>query len=105
MQELGLKSLEERRRDLRLALLYKVTHEQVNVPADDLDLSRPARNTRQNHIFKYQHPIATTSELKFSFVHKTIPEWNALPASAAEACSLDSFKAQLPKLPSAGHSD
>ena len=105
LQELGLKTLEHRRRDLRLALLYKLTHEQVNVSTDELCISRPVRNNRSNHIHKHQHPAATTTELRQSFVNRTIPEWNALPAAASEAPTLDSFKAQLPKLPSAGHSD
>ena len=36
IQELGWKNLEERRRDIRLALLYKITHDQTNIPTEDI---------------------------------------------------------------------
>ena len=105
LQKLGLRSLADRRRDLRLALLYKVAHSKVKVSADSLGLIQPSRTTRSNHSFKLQIPTATTNELKFSFVNRTIPIWNNLSASVAEAPSVDSFKAQLSKLPRVGHSE
>ena len=105
LQELGLNSLADRRRDLRLALLYKVAHCKVKVPADTLGLIKPTRPNRKNHKFKYRTLFATTNELKFSAINRTIPDWNDLPASVAEAPSVDSFKTQLSKLPRQGHSD
>ena len=105
LQELGLKSLEDRRRDLRLALLFKVTHGYVKVPASAIGLSIPNRPTRANHKYKYYLPTNNTNELKFSFANRTVPEWNALPASLAEAPSVSSFKALLSKLSLSGPSD
>ena len=95
LQDLGWTSLQDRRRNLRLALFYKVAHELIAVPAAELDLEKPVRDTRSNHIYKYRELSANTSELKNSTVHRTIPQWNKLPARAAEAESLASFKAQL----------
>ena len=36
-----------------------------------------------------------TDQLKYSFVVRTVPEWNRLPTATVEAVSADSFKAQL----------
>ena len=92
LHDLGWKDLKDRRRDLRLALLYKITHEHVAVPAETLELR--TRQLRTNHKHKYQTLAAETTELKSFIVHQTIPEWNALPTCIAEAESVASFKLQ-----------
>ena len=97
LDELGWKNLADRRRELRLALLYKVTHGLVAVPADSLNLTPPTRLTRSNHKHKYQTICTNTNEYKNSLIPRTIPEWNSLPASIAEAETIVSFKAQLAK--------
>ena len=76
-------------------MFYKIAHELITVPAAELDLEKPVRDTRANHRYKYRELRATTTELKNSTVYKTIPQWNKLPARVAEAESLASFKAQL----------
>ena len=104
LADLGWKNLADRRRDLRLALLYKITNNLVAVPASSIDINKPySTRTRAKHKHKYQTLRANTNELKHSFVHRTIPEWNILPAYVAEADSVSSFKARLAK--PAGPSD
>ena len=98
LQDLGWTSLQDRRRDYRLALFYKVAHELIAVPAGELDLVSPARPTRANHKYKYRELGFNTTELKHFVIHRTISEWNKLPAHAVEAESLASFKAQLARL-------
>ena len=98
LHDLGWKQLADRRRDLRLALLYKITHHQIAVPAESLCISKPARELCAKHKYKYHIPRASTTELKTFFVHRTIPEWDSLPACVAEAETLTSFKSQLAKL-------
>ena len=41
------------------------------------------------------HQSPTTTEHRHSFVNHTIPEWNRLPDTMAEADSLSDFKSQL----------
>ena len=94
----GWKDLKDWRRDLRLALLYKITHGHVAVLAETLKLCKPTRQLRANHKHKYQTLPAETTELKSFIVHRTIPEWNTLPACIAEAESVASFKSQLAQL-------
>ena len=98
LHDLGLKDLKDRRRDLRLALLYKITHGHVAVPAETLKLRKPTGQLRANHKHKNQTLPAETTELKSFIVHRTIPEWNTLPACIAEAESVASFKSQLAQL-------
>ena len=43
----------------------------------------------------YRHLSSKSDCLKHSFFHKTIPVWNSLPATVAEAPSLVSFKQGL----------
>ena len=97
LHDLGWKDLKDRRRDLRLALLYKTTYGHVAVPAET-KLRKPTRQLRANHKHKYQTLPAETTELKSFIVHQTIPEWNTLSACIAEAESVASFKSQLAQL-------
>ena len=91
LAQIGLTNLERRRRDLRLALLFKVIHGHVAVSADDLGLDKADPRTRSNHRHRYRTLASSTNILRYSFTHRTVPEWNALPASTVEA----GFKARL----------
>ena len=80
--ELKWPPLEQRRREQRLAMIYKITHNQVAVPPTQL--TRPARATRAKHPYKYQTFRTHTDQYKFSFYPRTVPEWNELtPAAVA----------------------
>ena len=76
----------------------KIIHGHVAVSAETLKLLKPTRQLRANHKHKYHSLPAETTELKLFIVHRTIPEWNALPACVAEAESVASFKSQLAQL-------
>ena len=95
LEQLGLESLESRRQDQRLILMYKVMHELIGTSLEDLALEKADGRTRAPHKFKLKHQSPTTPEHRHSFVNHTIPEWNRLPATMAEADSLSEFKSQL----------
>ena len=82
---LGWSDIKDRRRDTRLALLFKIVNGDVAVSADDLHLEPADRRTRSNHHHKYKHKGSSTPELQNFFHYRTISEWNSLPASIAEA--------------------
>ena len=94
LETTGLDSLETRRRDARVTMFYKIVHGIVAISPEDLGLIPADSRTRASHRHKFRHK-ASPSKLKFSFVNRTVPEWNSLPACVAEAGSLDIFKAQL----------
>ena len=95
LAKLGWRDLEDRRRDLRLALLFKVIKGHVAVMAETLDLTKADSRTRANHPHKLRIPRARTKALKNFITHRSISDWNALPAHVVVATTTDSFKAHL----------
>jgi hypothetical protein len=87
IQRLGWRSLEDRRRDTRLAMLYKIDCELVAISKTD-HLDRPTRRLRQSHDNAYQVPHYRIDVRKMSFFQRTVRDWNALPPDKA---SLDTL--------------
>ena len=92
LKTLGWKNLEARRRDSRLNLMYNITHNITAVSAEELGMVAADGRTKANHHFKFRAMGAVTAQLHGSFVARTIPEWNRLPAAAADAVSPTSFQ-------------
>ena len=78
-----------------MTLLHKIVHGYVQIPREDLDLEDAYSRTRASHSHKFCQIQCKTIEYLHSFSTKSVPKWNSLPASMAEASSLDIFKAQL----------
>ena len=95
LSELGLDELTKRRQEQRLTLMIKIMHKLVAVGQDDFNLQRADSRTRASHSFKLRQQPSSTTELLHSFINKTTPEWNRLPAHMAEAGTLENFKSQL----------
>ena len=75
--------------------MFKIMHNHVSIPPDDLDLQPASQRTRSSHRKKLQHLRASTEAYRNSFATRTIPIWNTLPAHVAEADSIEAFKSQL----------
>ena len=71
---LGWKNLEARRRDSRINLMYKITHNITAVSAEELGMVAADGRTKANHHFKCRAMGAVTAQLHGSFVARTIPE-------------------------------
>lgn len=97
LDHLGWETHETRRTKLQLAVFYKIVHALIAIPASSY-LTPANTRTRAAHSMKYQHYPTSTDCFKFSFFPRTIPVWNRLPATAAEAPSLASFKRELSDL-------
>ena len=82
LEELGWKSLKNRRKVDRLCLLKKGLDKNVTLPLDDL--SKPVKRTRHMHNSYYITIYARTNIFKFSFVPRTVKDWNSLPRSVVE---------------------
>ena len=98
LKDLEWQPLKDRRRDIRLTLLFRMVHGKVAVPVEDI-LEKADSRTRSQHSYKYKHLTANTEQFKNSFFVATIPKWNALPALAVNADTVPAFKAQLRALP------
>ena len=78
-----------------MTMLYKIVHGHVAITPADFGLEPADRRTRASHRHKFKRKAASGDLIKYSFVNRTVPDWNSLPTSVAEAESLDIFKAQL----------
>ena len=87
----------EIRSKLQLIALYKIVHGLIGIPPTDYLTQTISRN-RTAQKYKYQQYSTSTDCFKYSFFPRTIPLWNRLPAAAAEAPSLVSFKRELSNL-------
>jgi len=91
LRDLGLKDLQSRRRDLRLALMFKLVHGHIGVTPDEMSLQPADSRTRSNHRFKFK-----LNHNRQSFLGRTVREWNDLPSDLVELASPDIFKGSLP---------
>ena len=98
LRELKWQSMADRRRDQRITLLYKIVNSYISIDPTIVDIVQSTRPTRgRANPFSIQRPSAArpSSPLWNSTIYRTIPQWNSLPASVAEADSITSFKSQL----------
>ncbi|XP_019632423.1 PREDICTED: uncharacterized protein LOC109476039 [Branchiostoma belcheri] len=97
LHDLRWPSLQSRRQQARLVMMYKITNGLVAIPSSRL-IPAVAR-TRANHAHKYKTLRPHCDIAKYSFYARTIPEWNNLSADVAESPSLQTFKNRLSSLP------
>ena len=97
LQDLDWESLESRRVKIQLTLLIKVIQDLVDIPAST-DLTPASTRTRANHTKKLRQIQSKSDAYKHSFFPRTIPVWNSLLATVAEAPDLVSFKQGLSTL-------
>ena len=92
MQDLKWDTLENRRSDSRLTLMYKIRNGKVAIPADDYTKlnPRPKKNSQTLLVYSPQR-----DEYKNSFFPRTIVDWNKLPDEAVNSKSIEQFKASL----------
>jgi hypothetical protein len=89
------KSLQDRRKDARLGMLYKIVNDKVKGDR----LVPPLRLTRNMHQLSFQIPSSRSDYRTFSYFPRTIRDWNSLPPDIVSAKALDAFKAQVSGLP------
>ena len=94
IQNLGWTDLKTRRKNSRLVSMFKILNELVEIPINDR-LIPTDRRTRGGHNQAYKHLRANTTLGQNSFWHRTIPDWNSLPAPAIQSKTAAAFKNQL----------
>ena len=100
LADLNWPSLEERRIRARLSLLYKSLHHLVAINLDGYVL-KPDNigiSTRKSSSISFHHPTVRKDCYRFSFIPRTMAEWNCLPPAVREAPSIEAFKNQVCKL-------
>ena len=97
LNQLQWDTLEVRRCKLQLTMFYKIVNNIVDIDKD-LYLTPAMAKTRASHSKKFRQISTSRDCFKNSFFPRTIPLWNKLPASTAEAPDLVLFKQGLSNL-------
>ena len=95
IKDLGWATLETRRRQSRLTLVYKLTHGLIDIDNREYLIQRSESRTRGSHQFKFCGPYGNKDVFKFLFFPKTIADWNFLPEAIVLSTSLEIFKHRL----------
>ena len=95
LDTLGWKTLEERRMESRLTMIFKISHNLVDFNTDQYLKLHPESKTRGSHALKYQIRKAIKDVFKYSYFSRTIREWNKLPPELVLSSSLGEFKTKL----------
>ena len=97
LESLNWKSLQSRRTKIQLTMLFKIINNLVDIQSSPYPT--PSRTgTRAAHIRKMLQYHTGTDTFKYGFIPRTIPLWNELQASVAEAPDLVYFKRGLSTL-------
>jgi len=89
MNELGWKPLNERRKEQRLVLLFKIA-----IPAEN-NIKYNQRPSRTSNSKQIKVLSATTEIYKHSFFLRTVKDWNTLTESAVSSKTVEGFKAAI----------
>ena len=95
LNDLNWPTLQERRKNIRLATMYKIQSEDIAIHIPDYIHRQTVTSTRQYHPLKFRSMGVSSNVYKYSFFPNTISEWNSLPSSVLESCSIQYFKTAL----------
>ena len=77
-------------------MLFKIWHDDVDIKFSTF-FQPKSTNTRQNHNSAIFIERANNNAAKFSFFHRTVPEWNQLDQVTIDSKTPESFKACVSK--------
>ena len=99
LESLEWQTLERRRRDARLLLLYKILEGEffIDCPELKLAVSRP-RRTKAVHSRQLERCICNKEYRLNAFLPRTIRDWNSLPEQVVSTTCADSFRQKLLEL-------
>ena len=90
LNEMSWPLLEQRRAEARLGLFYRIVHKSVDIDAATL-MTRSTRPTRKANEVQYTRHMTSKDCYKFSFIPRTIIQWNGIAASG----DLNQYKSDL----------
>ena len=94
LEHLQWRSLQERRLQARLAMFYKIIHEQASciIPPQ---YQRLNSSSRESHPLQFSAPRNRVDSFQYSYFPRTTKVWNILPQDAVQAQDVAQFKAIL----------
>ena len=96
VEQLGWQSLEQRRTNSRLCMLYKIQHSLVDINRQLYIQSSDSRTRGQHKLYQER---TTNPIYRNSFFIRTVVDWNRLPARIATAGTIETFRANLAASP------
>ena len=93
LEELGWSSLQQRRRNKRLSMLYKIINNIVRVQPNSLKVA--AERRRRCHSKQYERIPSRTEYRLHSFFPQTIREWNALTEDIVSSQTVSLFNKRV----------
>ena len=94
LEDLKRKSLEQRRKETRLALMFKITNDSICINKSNC-LIPSTRTSRHSPPHAFQILPSRTECHKQSFFPRTIRDWNLLDTSVVSVGTVEAFKTQL----------
>ena len=91
LEDMKWPPLQNRRRIARLAMLYHIHHDLVSVNAIRSKLLPLPPRKRRGHDKQFNIPQCRTQYQQYSFLPRTIRDWNELPESTVQAETIDTF--------------
>ncbi|MCG8047766.1 MAG: reverse transcriptase family protein, partial [Candidatus Thiodiazotropha endolucinida] len=95
LHTLNWRTLQDRRKDARLCMMYKIDRGLVAIRKDKRLVPHRRKTERLSHERAYQLITCRTDRRKMSFFPRTVRDWNALPPGTANLETLEAFKAQV----------
>jgi len=93
IQQLGWNTLQERRNQARVIMMYRIVNGLIAIPAS-LYLTHSTHSTR-GHGLKFRVPAGCVSAFNHSFFPATIRIWNQLRAHVVMSPYTEAFKSRL----------
>lgn len=94
LQSLGWPTLETRRKVARLVLFYKILNGEACITIPEY-VKRSDIKTRQHHKDRFSRLSTSTDAYKYSFIPRTITDWNKLPEEVIQAPSTETFRKRV----------
>ena len=93
LNDLEWPTLQSRSQQIRLAMLYRIRFDLVDIKWDDHLI--PSRTVTRGHSCRFWSPVCSSNALSSSFFPRTSREWNTLKVDPADFPTLDAFKMPL----------
>ena len=94
LDKLKWDTLEKRRKNQRLSLLYKIHNNTLTVPSENYLVFNNS-TTRQGQKNNFRILRSNTEIHRQSYFPRTVKDWNALPQDVKECNTLTAFKERL----------
>ena len=94
LHTLNWRSLESRRKDMRLCMMFKIDRGLVAISKDSR-LIPQKRPTRHSHSRAFQTITCGIEKRRMSFFPRKWRDWNALPPDISDLETLEAFKASV----------